>query len=129
MYSVPTAVFLTGQGLDGNVAESKRRQVTIIEREAWDGFMQDLGASTDPSARRANVMISGISLENTRGKTLAIGEIRLLIGGETTPCELMEAALPGLQNAMRPKWGGGAFAQVIVGGRMQVGDAVVWEDV
>jgi MOSC domain-containing protein YiiM len=41
----------------------------------------------------------------------------------------MEDAHPGLQNAMRERWGGGAFAEVLDGGRIAVGDAVEWEPI
>jgi MOSC domain-containing protein YiiM len=51
-----------------------------------------------------------------------------VIAGETTPCERMEEALPGLRAALRPRWGGGAFAQVLRGGAVRVGDRVAWED-
>jgi len=128
MDSVQEAEFVMDQGLAGSVGRSRRRQVTLIEREVWDRQMAALGGDIDPGSRRANVMLSGIALPDTRGRVLRIGvAVRLAIGGETTPCERMEEALPGLQEIMRHDWGGGAFAQVIAGGLVRVGDTVQWE--
>jgi MOSC domain-containing protein YiiM len=59
---------------------------------------------------------------------LRVGDARLLIGGEVTPSERMEEAYAGLQATMRPHWRGGAFAQVLFGADIRVGDAVHWED-
>lgn len=127
MDSVQEAELIDARGLAGNVDRSRRRQVTLIERETWDRVMAELGADVDPSARRANLLVAGIGLENTRGRILRIGEARVVIGGETTPCERMEAVLPGLRAALRPAWGGGAFGQVLKGAVIRVGDAIVWE--
>jgi MOSC domain-containing protein YiiM len=127
MDRVEQAELITGQGIAGNVDQSRRRQVTLLEREAWDRCMTAVGATLDPSARRANLLTSGITLAHTRGRILRIGAVRLVIGGETTPCERMEEAWPGLQEAMRPDWGGGAFVQVVAGGLITVGDAISWE--
>ena len=128
MDEVTEATVAAGQGIAGNVDRSRRRQVTIIEREVWESLMQQLDADVSPSSRRANLMVSGVRLQDTRGRTLRVGSVRFAIGGETTPCERMDEALPGLREAMRPNWGGGVFAQVLDDGIMTVGDAVRWED-
>ena len=128
MDEVAEATAVAGQGLAGNVDRSRRRQITIIEREVWDRVMAELDADVAPSSRRANLMVSGVRLAETRGRTLRVGAVRLAIGGETTPCERMDEALPGLRDALRPHWGGGVFAQVLDDGIIAIGDQVKWDD-
>ena len=123
-----SATLIEGKGVKGNVDRSSRRQVTIIEREVWDALMNETNASAPPSTRRANLMISGVSLVDTRKRVLRIGAIRLEIAGETKPCERMEEAVPGLRAAMYPNWRGGAFAKVLSGGEIRVGDRVELEE-
>ena len=127
MDPVDEAQLEAGRGLVGNVDRSRRRQVTLLEREAWDRLMAELVGDVDPSSRRANLLVSGIALANTRGRILRVGGTRLLIDGETTPCERMDEALPGLQAAMRRDCGGGVFAQVLTGGSVRIGDRIEWE--
>jgi MOSC domain-containing protein YiiM len=124
MDPVQEATAIAGKGLSGDVNRSRRRQVTIIEREAWDAMMAELDADESPDGRRANLMVSGVDLYDSRGKALRIGGVRLAIGGETTPCERMDEFLPGLREVMRPRWRGGVFAQVLDGGVITVGDPV-----
>src|SRR3954470_9890364 len=107
---------LDDKGLVGSANRGGFRAVTIVSQERWNELMTEVGSALGPEARRANLVISGIDLENSRGKMLQIGACRLLIGGETRPCELMEEAAAGLQAAMRFRWGGGAYATVVVGG-------------
>jgi MOSC domain-containing protein YiiM len=116
-----------GRGLAGNADRGGRRQVTLMSSERWVELMAEVGASLRPGARRANLVLSGVDLENTRGRVLRVGLCRLRIGGETRPCEQMEEAAAGLQQAMRHRWGGGAFAEVLEGGSIAIGDVVVWE--
>ena len=127
MDSVPSATLDAGRGIRGNANRGGRRQVTIVARERWEEITAGLGADLDPITRRANVLVSGIDLENSRGRVLRIGSVRLRVNGETRPCEQMEEAWPGLQAAMRPHWGGGAFAEVLDDGEIRVGDEALWD--
>jgi MOSC domain-containing protein YiiM len=127
MDAVREARLIDGVGIVGNVDRSRRRQVTLLERDLWSRVMLELNGRLDPSVRRANLLVDGVTLAGTRGRVLRIGDARLVIGGETTPCERMEAVLPGLRAALSHQWGGGAFAQVLVGAVIHVGDTIIWE--
>jgi MOSC domain-containing protein YiiM len=127
MDSVQEATLVADKGVEGSVDRSRRRQVTLLESEAWAACMTELGVDKDPAGRRANILLSGISLGHTRGRVLIIGDARLTIGGELTPCERMDEVTPRLQAALRPDWRGGVFAQVLTGGVIRVGDTVEWD--
>ena len=128
MDPVPEATLVAGKGLEGSVGRSRRRQVTLLERENWERSTTDVGSDADPSRRRANVLVTGVALAHTRGRVLRIGDARLAVGGELTPCERMDEVHDGLQEALRPDWRAGVFAQVLVGGVNRVGDPVAWEE-
>jgi MOSC domain-containing protein YiiM len=127
MTSLDEANLVTGKGLTEDVSFSGRRQVTIIEREKWLAVTEKLNTDLPPESRRANLLVSGINLEETKGRILKIGACRIQISGETKPCAAMDAKLPGLKNALKPNWNGGAFGKVLVGGKIFVGDKVGWE--
>jgi MOSC domain-containing protein YiiM len=127
MDAAARARLVAGRGLVGNADQGRRRQVTLIEQERWEQLMRELDSSISPAARRANLMLSGIRLAQTRERILRVGACRLRIGGETRPCEQMDEALPGLRNAMKVDWAGGVFAEVLDTGEIAVGDEVEWE--
>ncbi len=116
------------RGLVGNADQGGKRQVTLSEKEVWEALMEQVGAALDPAARRANLMISGLSLADNRQRVLQIGQVRVRIYGETKPCEQMDEAHYGLRTAMYDNWGGGAFGEVLDNGEIAVGDPVYWLD-
>lgn len=121
-----TASVIPGKGLAGNADNSRTRQVTLIEQEVWQAVTGEAGTDASPSRRRANLMVSGIALANSRGRLLKIGASVLRIAGETKPCERMDEVQHGLRDIMYSNWGGGAFAEVITGGDISIGDTVEW---
>jgi len=116
-----------GKGIDGNADRGGRRQVTLIDAARWEALMAELGSALDPRERRANLLLEGIDLTESRGRLLRVGSARLRMNGETRPCERMDEALPGLQEAMRAGWGGGAFAEVLESGEIAINDLAEWE--
>ena len=121
-----SSTLIKGKGLQNNANIGGKRQITIIEKEVWENHNQTLNINLPPSARRANLMISGLSLLNSRGKILKIGNCLLRINGETKPCERMDELHKGLKDVMYNNWGGGAFAEVVTEGEIKPGDSVSW---
>ena len=118
MDAVPRADLRAGVGLVHNADQSGAQQVTVISKERWAAVADALGAMVDPVLRRANLLVSRIELRDTRGRTLRVGPCRIRIRGETHG---------GLRAALRSDWGSGAYARVVDGGEISVGDEVCWE--
>ena len=119
---------VSGRGVAGSADRGGRRQITILEREVWEALMRELGSDAAPETRRANVLVSGIDLRKSRGRVLRLGQTRVRVGGEVKPCERMEEQVAGLRALMFPEWRGGAFAEILDGGTITVGDTVAWEE-
>lgn len=128
MDAVAQAELVVGKGLVGNANWGGRRQVSLLDAAIWERAMAELKGSLDPAARRANILLRGIDLANSRKRILCLGGCQVRIFCETKPCERMDEALPGLQGVLYPNWGGGASGQVVVGGILQVGAIAYWAD-
>ena len=128
MDPVDEALAVEGRGLQGGADFGRDRQVTLIEREVFDRVKAEVDDSVEPVMRRANLLVSGIRLEGTRNRTLAVGDLRIHIHGETRPCGLMDEACEGLMDALDPHWGGGAHGSVANDATIAVGDEVRWEE-
>ena len=126
MDPVERAQLVAGRGIAGNANQGGKRQVTLIDEEAWRAATEVVGVGVDPSKRRANVMLRGIDLERSNGLVLRLGECVVRIYNETRPCERMDEAHPGLRDALRPDWRGGAFGEIVQGGTIRVGDEAEW---
>ena len=124
MDAAQEAELVAGRGIRGNADQGRRRQVTVVERDALDRMMAEIGERVAYSARRANLLVSGVDLAETRGRILYVGACRLAIGGETRPCYRMDEAVPGMRQAMRQEWRGGVFCAVLDDGVIRVGDSV-----
>ena len=112
----------------GNTDQGGWRQLTIISTAEWDNVVETLTTPLDLGIRRANLLVSSVTLAHTRGKILQVGSCRLRIRGETRPCERMERAKSGLRNALDKKWRGGVFAEVLDDGEISIEDPVSWID-
>lgn len=126
MDPVQRATLKAQEGLTGNADQGGKRQVTLLEREIWDKLQTQFGPSLEPSARRANLLISGVRLAHSHNRVLQIGSCRIKIWGETRPCRRMDETWPGLQQALADNWGGGAFGEVLDDGHINVGDPIHW---
>ena len=115
---------VAGRGLEGNANQGGKRQVTILSLETWERITRSLGQAPDPARRRANLLVSGVDLANSRGRILRIAGQRIRVYGETRPCEQMDQACNGLRAALEEPWAGGAFGEVLNDGEIHVGAPV-----
>ncbi len=126
MDRVESAELVAGRGLRGNADQGGRRQITLIDEASWADALRDLGAEVDPSARRANMMLRGIDLRDSRGRLLRVGSCTVRIFDETRPCQLMDQASAGLREALKKNWRAGASGEIVEGGTVRVGDDAAW---
>ena len=117
---------VAGAGLEGNADQGGNRQITIISVESWADAAAEVAGEPDPVLRRANLLVSGVDLAHSRGQTLRVGDLPILIHGETRPCERMEEGHAGLRAALAPDWRAGAYGQVLADGEIRLGDEARW---
>jgi MOSC domain-containing protein YiiM len=128
MDPVDRATSIAGRGLLGNADQGGLRQVTLLDAGRWREAEAELGATVDPSGRRANLLTEGIDYRDQRDRLVTIGMVRVRLRGETPPCERMNEAHPGLRDALIPDWRAGAYGELLDDGEIALGDDVAWVD-
>tara|TARA_B100001123_G_scaffold15067_1_gene17121 strand:- start:1388 stop:1825 length:438 start_codon:yes stop_codon:yes gene_type:complete len=128
LQEVEHASVRSNHGLVGNAERGGRRQVTVLSAEDWEAANAQAGSELDPSARRANILVTGLgNLVESTGQVLKVGGARIQVTGETRPCSLMDATHQGLRAAMEVSWRGGVHGIVLNDADLAVGDEVSWE--
>ena len=118
---------VAGTGLAGSAPTTAKRQVTVLSQEAWRRAAAEAGQpDADPALRRANLLVTGVDLKESAGRTLRIGAAQVRIHGETKPCERMDTTAASLRDALAPDWRAGAYGEVVEGGPIRPGDPVGW---
>lgn len=122
--AVANAELLTG-GIEGDHHTSGgKRSVTIIQAEHLPVIASLASLDAVPAELlRRNLVVSGINLAGLKLREFRIGTAVLRGTGICAPCSRMEEALgPGGYSAVRGH--GGITAEIVVPGRVCVGDAV-----
>jgi MOSC domain-containing protein YiiM len=122
-----------GQGIAGDArvfgrqnrtGQISRRQVSLIAREEIARHAAALGLpGIPPGAVRSNMEITGIELAAFLGCEMEVGEAVLLFYEARTPCHKMDRIAPGLQ-ALMSQGRQGVMAQVVLSGKIRVGDKI-----
>jgi len=126
MLETSNALVTTTTGVAQDIfGKPSKRQVTVLSAEQWQQACNQLNIDLPWTTRRANLLIEGLLFDaDSVGKILNIGELQLLITGETDPCKKMELVQPGLEAALTPDWRGGITCRVLNDANINIGDTV-----
>lgn len=119
------ANFISNFGMEGDYRSRRNRgrQITLIEEESLFHIATVLKIVIPPGASRRQVVVSGISLNETVGMRLRVGPLLIQVHDLCDPCRKMERAIgPDARRAMLGI--GGICGRVIEGGILRPGDAV-----
>lgn len=105
--------------------EGPKRQVTLIESEALAAIAAESGIVLEPGATRRNITTRGVALSHLVGREFSVGGARLRGIELCEPCGYLQRTLDvrGLVQALLHR--AGLHAEVLRGGEIRAGDAVV----
>ena len=101
------------------------RQVTLIFHEDWKTACDALGQELPWVARRANLLVEGLTGFKRVGAQLKVGSALFEVTEENPPCSVMDIQARGLRVALQPDWRGGVACRVLQDGVITLGDKVI----
>lgn len=125
MVEQPSLAVATGAGIVGDHEFGADRHVTILFEDDFAAAVRDLGKPVDPSARRANVLVSGGGAREWLGRRVRLGDAVLDIAGLVLPCRTMDRAEAGLMRALAPDGRAGIWGRVLSGATIRRGDRLL----
>jgi MOSC domain-containing protein YiiM len=113
-----------GRGLEGDY----HGDLTLIAAEALEGLREDTGIELSGEQTRRNVLTRGIDLNALVGERFTVGEVEAVGVELSEPCTKLQriSGEPGVLRGLVHR--GGLRADVVAGGRIRVGDAVIAQD-
>ena len=117
--STATGVARDFRGKPGN------RQVTLLSARDWRAACAELGQDVAWTTRRSNLLVEDFDMPKEQGRIIEIGKVRLRTTMEVDPCSRMDEQVEGLRKALQPDWRGGVACEVLQGGTVSIGDAVL----
>jgi MOSC domain-containing protein YiiM len=134
MKTVAQVKAVAGQGLEGDRYSNKLgtysndpgsgRAVTLIESEAIEALRRDYQIELAAGQTRRNIVTRGIPLNHLVEREFTIGAVTLRGSRLCDPCAHLERL--SVKGAMRGLiHRGGLRAEIVVGGRIRVGDMVI----
>lgn len=99
------------------------RHVTLIECEAIEALARDYSIEIDPGSARRNIVTHGVALNHLVGRDFRVGMVVMHGTRLCEPCIHLErftfkGVMPGLIHR------GGLRAEIIVGGKINVGVSI-----
>jgi MOSC domain-containing protein YiiM len=119
---------VAGRGLEGNRYFSENaepgRAVTLIAAEAVEAMEAEHGIPLEPRETRRNVVTRGVDVNSLVGRRFRIGDVECEGVELCEPCRHLESLTkPGIIKGLVHR--GGLNADILEGGEIRVGDAVV----
>ena len=98
-------------------------EITLISSEDLEHIERELGISVGNGEHRRNIVTSGVSLKDLRGKRFRIGETVLEYDRPRPPCRhIQDLTEPGMTRALKGR--GGICARVVQAGRIRAHDDI-----